>query len=77
MLMEVKDMYPNLKAEQARKGYSNGYVAEKLGMSRSNYETKCRNGRFRVSEARALCQMFDADFNYLFEPADNGGAVAQ
>ena len=63
-------MYPNLKAEQARKGYSNGYVAEKLGMSRSNYETKCRNGRFRVSEARVLCQMFDADFNYLFEPVD-------
>ena len=71
------NMYPNLKAEQARKGYSNGFVAEKLGMSRSNYETKCRNGRFRVSEARALCQLFNADFDYLFEPADNSGAVAQ
>lgn len=67
MLIVVINMYPNLKAEQARNGYSNGFVAEKLGMSRSNYETKCRNGRFRVSEARILCQLFNADFNYLFE----------
>lgn len=59
-------MFPNLKAEQARNGYTNGFIAEQLGMSRSNFETKCRNGRFKVSEAQKLCKMFGCDFSYLF-----------
>ncbi|WP_313528738.1 hypothetical protein [Anaerotignum sp.] len=60
--------YRNLKAEQARNGYTNEYVANYLGMSRGNYEAKLRNGRFFVSEIRKLCSLYSCDFNYLFAP---------
>ena len=58
--------FKNLKAEQARKGYTNDQVAQFLGMSRGNYETKLRNGRFYAREALALCKLFECDFVYLF-----------
>lgn len=70
-------VYPNLYAEQKKRGFTNADVAAAIGMHPATYGVKCRNGRFRVSEARALCQLFNADFNYLFEPADSGGTVAQ
>lgn len=70
-------VYPNLYAEQKKRGFTNADVAAAIGMHPATYGVKCRNGRFRVSEARALCQLFNADFNYLFEPADSVGTVAQ
>lgn len=33
------------------------------------------DGAFHGSEARVLCQMFDADFNYLFEPVEGKEAA--
>lgn len=33
-------MFRNLEAEQARKGFTNSDVAEKLGISRVSYESK-------------------------------------
>ena len=39
-------MFPNLEAEQARKGHINAQVAEKLNMSRRLYEIKKKNGTF-------------------------------
>lgn len=67
-------MFPNLKAEQARRGHTNQFVGEYLGMSRGNYENKLRTGRFRVNEAKKLCQLYGCDFNYLFaaEPENRG-----
>lgn len=59
-------MFPNLKAEQARRGHTNQFVGEYLGMSRSNFENKVRTGRFRVNEAKKLCELYERDFNYLF-----------
>lgn len=68
-------MFSNLKAEQARHGHTNQFVGEYLGMSRSNYENKVRTGRFRVNEAKKLCELYRCDFNYLFaDDAENRGA---
>lgn len=58
--------FPNLAEEQKKKGYTNDKVAQTLGMSRGNYETKLRNGRFYAREALTLCKLFDCDFEYLF-----------
>ncbi len=67
-------MFPNLKAEQARRGHTNQFVGAYLGMSRSNFENKVRTGRFRVNEAKKLCELYGCDFNYLFadEPENRG-----
>ena len=59
-------MFPNLKAEQARKGMTNQQVADHLGICRNSYENKLRGGKFFVEEARRLCRLFDCDFYYLF-----------
>ncbi len=62
--------FKNLKAEQARKGYTNEQVAQHLGVSRGSYETKLRNGRFYAREALILCKLFECDFVYLFAEED-------
>lgn len=62
----MKERFRNLKAEQARHGYTNDQMGQFLGMSRANYETKMRNGRFYASEALKLCKLFDCEFDYLF-----------
>ena len=72
--MKKGGFYRNLEAEQARKGYTNDQVAQFLGMSRGNYETKLRNGRFYAREALALCRLFECDFVYLFDE-DEGKKV--
>lgn len=59
-------MFSNLKAEQARRGMTNATVAERLGISRTSYESKLRTGNFRVSEAMKLCELYGCEFNYLF-----------
>ena len=59
-------MFPNLKAEQARKGMSNQQVAEYIGVCRKTYENKLRAGNFFVEESRKLCELFECDFYYLF-----------
>lgn len=68
--------YRNLKAEQARYGLTNTEVAEILGMSRSNYETKLRNGRFFANEALILCKLFKCEFEYLFATDDKPQGAA-
>ena len=59
-------MYPNLNAEQARHNMTNQQVADELGICRTSYESKKKNGKFVVTEAAKLCRMFDSEFNYLF-----------
>jgi len=59
-------MFPNLQAEQARKGMTNTQVAEHLKLSRVAYEQKKRSGRFLVEECKRLCTLFNSEFCYLF-----------
>ena len=59
-------MFPNLNAEQARKGHTNVTTAQMLGLSRTSFEKKKKNGRFTVDEARKLCDIYDSTFGYLF-----------
>ncbi len=59
-------MFPNLQAEQARRGMTNQQVADQLGISRITYESKKKSGRFTVKECSALCEMFQSSFEYLF-----------
>lgn len=63
-------MYPNLNAEQARKGLTNEEVAQGLNMKRQSYERKMQTGRFLVSECKTLCSLFHSNFEYLFETND-------
>lgn len=65
-------MFINLKAEQARRCMTNAIVAEKLGISRTCYESKLRTGNFRVSEAMKLCELYNCEFNYLFATKNTG-----
>lgn len=59
-------MFPNLHAEQARRGLTDAQVAEMLGISRSAYGLKKRTGRFVTSECHSLCKIFESEFPYLF-----------
>lgn len=59
-------MFPNLKAEQARAGMTNQAVADLLKISRVTYESKKKSGKFSVDESKALCGIFNCEFNYLF-----------
>lgn len=59
-------MFPNLDAEQARKGLTNQQVAEKIGLSRVSYERKKHTGKFYITEAAKLCRLFSCEYEYLF-----------
>ena len=59
-------MFRNLNAEQARLGFTNTQVAEKLGISRVSYESKKKSGKFTTSEVKTLCMIFSCSFDYLF-----------
>lgn len=60
-------MFPNLRAEQARKDMTNQQVADYLGISRPTYEQKKKNGKFTVDEGAKLCKLFGCKFDYLFK----------
>lgn len=60
-------MFRNLEAEQARCGYTNQAVAEKLGISRVSYENKKKTGKFTTLEIKSLCKLFKCKFDYLFK----------
>lgn len=59
-------MFRNLEAEQARFGFTNQQMAEKLGISRVSYENKKKTGKFIAVEAKKLCKIFNVTFDYLF-----------
>lgn len=63
-------MFRNLEAEQARKGYNDQMVAEKLGISRVSYNNKKRTGKFTTMEIKMLCKLFGCKFDYLFATAE-------
>lgn len=59
-------MFRNLDAEQARHGYTNQNMADKLGISRVSYENKKKSGKFTTLEIKILCKTFKCKFDYLF-----------
>ena len=59
-------MFPNLEAEQARRGQTNEYVAQALELSRQSYEAKKKNGNFKLKEILMLLKIYNATFDYLF-----------
>ncbi|MCL2182984.1 MAG: helix-turn-helix transcriptional regulator [Chitinispirillia bacterium] len=61
-------MYPNLEAEQTRRGHTEEYVAEKLGMTRQTYSECKLSGAFQPAEALALVKIYDKPVEYLFLP---------
>ncbi len=63
-------MFRNLEAEQRRLGLTNAEMADYLGVSRTTYETKKKNGMFTRPQIVKLLELFSCDFNYLFEYAD-------
>ena len=65
-------MFRNLEAEQARKGFTNANMAEKLGISRVSYENKKKTGKFTTFEIKSLCTLFGCKFDYLFETDEKG-----
>lgn len=68
-------MFRNLEAEQARFGFTNQNMADKLGISRVSYENKKKSGKFTTSEIKVLCKLFKCKFDYLFaDSPDERGA---
>ncbi len=68
-------MFRNLEAEQARFGFTNQVVAEKLGISRVSYENKKKTGKFTTLEIKVLCKLFKCKFDYLFSTEDTTAPV--
>ena len=64
-------MYSNLDAEQARKGHSNAFVADMMGISRVSFENKKKTGKFTAKECKKLCTFYNSTFEYLFYTNEN------
>lgn len=47
-------MYPNVRAEIARKNLTLTVIAERMGIGVSTLSTKLKNGNFTVTEAKKL-----------------------
>jgi len=60
-------MFSNLEAEQTRCGYTEEYVAKRLGITRREYRSRQKTGSFSESEVRALVAMYNRSPEYLFE----------
>lgn len=65
VLREGERMFPNLESEQARFGYTEEYVARKLGITPQEYRQQKESGEFRLSDAAALVEMYDKSMDYL------------
>lgn len=59
-------MFSNLEIEQTRYGYTDEYVAKRIGITQQEYKTRKKSGTFLPSEVVALLKMYDKDFEYLF-----------
>lgn len=67
-MIETKSvMFPNLAAEIARNGESNGMVADLLKLSPPSF-TRRMNGtiEWSKSEIDTLCEHFNKPYDYLF-----------
>ena len=60
-------MYTNLEVERVRSGHSEGFVAQKLGLTERAYRLRMESGAFRLSEARELSALYNQPVEYLFD----------
>jgi hypothetical protein len=58
-------MYPNLEAEQTRRGHSEGHVAEMLGVTLQEYRIRKDSGAFSLADALQFAEMYDKPVDYL------------
>ena len=59
--------FSNLRAEQARKGWTDADVANQIGMRGNTFYQKKKRGNFKTTECLKLCKLFGCSFEYLFE----------
>lgn len=64
-------MYPNVKAEFARRGLTLQTVADRMGISVSTLSTKMRFGGFTLKEAKQIKEILEVEtpIEELFEEA--------
>jgi len=55
-----------LEEEQARMGFTDDYVAKRLGISPKDYQVRRESGAFTPSEVVALVEMYGKSMDYLF-----------
>lgn len=67
-------MYPNLLGQKSYRHLTDEDMAKIIGVSRTAYQQKIKNGRFTADECKAYCAYFEKRFEYLF--ADDGDAYA-
>lgn len=62
-------MYPNLRAEMARKRVTIKMLADELNVTQSTMCAKLGTDRLKVSEAKVINDKFfpENEFSYLFE----------
>jgi hypothetical protein len=60
-------MYPNLDAEQARRGHTDGCIAEALGISVAEFQARKASKTIELPEAEALKAMYGLSTEYLFQ----------
>jgi len=65
--VKAGDMYRNLEVARVRSGHTEGFVAEKLGLTERAYRLRMQSGAFRLSEARELALLYNQPVEYLFE----------
>ena len=61
-------MYPNLEAEQVRRGHTDDYVAGMLGITLQEYRAQKVSKSIGLQEAVALEAMYEQSTEYLFKP---------
>ena len=69
MSEEVKILYPNLRAEIARRGLKHYQFAEMVGMSAVVFSSRLTGAtEFDVAEITRICEVLGFSFEYLFKP---------
>ena len=61
-------LYPNLEAEISRQGFMDYQVAERIGITPTNFSYK-KSGKtsFDISDMKKLKELFNQSMDYLFE----------
>ena len=59
-------MFPNLIGQAKVRNMSNESMGKLLGVARTTYEAKLKNGTFTCNEIKLLLKYFGKEFEYLF-----------
>jgi hypothetical protein len=59
-------VYPNLEAEQVRRGHTDDYVAQMLGMTKEEYIARKEAKSVKLAQAVRLATMYKMPTEYLF-----------